>query len=351
MVHKKSLDNVILFPGMIQKRLEQAVRARENGNYDEAVRLFLEVLEFEPENASARYGLGLSYYDSGDFQKSRELAESMMYSEVGNDPQVLRLYIVSLIQIEDYEAAYNVLQSVLEAHQLPPHLYQEFEELKKTCASLFEMETEQEWEGGWTEASVLKKLEENPRFVEELYEQLTNGDFEQQLAAIERMKFVNEPEVIEMLKEYLVLPGPHPMLKTFALKALKEMGVTGKVSVFKFKQLVETELSDIPIDDDEIPDPQKSVIDLVSTKTQDHDPTVSSFAYQLWMEYLLTVYPFHPDIGQVETWAAALHFATYRTMQRDISREQVADMYRVSVSEITHRFNELNQVLQIPAET
>lgn len=44
---------------------------RYNGHYEEAEKLYLRILEQEPNNAAAHHGLGLVYYlHGGDFEKS-----------------------------------------------------------------------------------------------------------------------------------------------------------------------------------------------------------------------------------------------------------------------------------------
>jgi len=51
--------------------LNRADALRYNGHYDEAEKLYLQILEQDPNNAAAHHGLGLVYYlHGGDFEKS-----------------------------------------------------------------------------------------------------------------------------------------------------------------------------------------------------------------------------------------------------------------------------------------
>jgi len=51
--------------------LSRADALRYNGHYDEAEKLYLQILEQDPNNAAAHHGLGLVYYlHGGDFEKS-----------------------------------------------------------------------------------------------------------------------------------------------------------------------------------------------------------------------------------------------------------------------------------------
>ena len=55
----------------LEELLSRADALRYNGHYDEAEKLYLQVLEQDPNNAAAHHGLGLVYYlHGGDFEKS-----------------------------------------------------------------------------------------------------------------------------------------------------------------------------------------------------------------------------------------------------------------------------------------
>jgi superkiller protein 3 len=55
----------------IAELLSRADALRYNGNYEEAEKLYQQILEQDPNNAAAHHGLGLVYYlHGGDFEKS-----------------------------------------------------------------------------------------------------------------------------------------------------------------------------------------------------------------------------------------------------------------------------------------
>ncbi len=55
----------------VSELLSRADALRYNGHYKEAEKLYLKILEREPNNAAAHHGLGLVYYlHGGDFEKS-----------------------------------------------------------------------------------------------------------------------------------------------------------------------------------------------------------------------------------------------------------------------------------------
>lgn len=55
----------------VDELLSRADALRYNGHYEEAEKLYLQILEQEPNNAAAYHGLGLVHYlHGGDFEKS-----------------------------------------------------------------------------------------------------------------------------------------------------------------------------------------------------------------------------------------------------------------------------------------
>lgn len=74
----------------IAELLSRADALRYNGNYEEAEKLYLQILEQEPDNAAAHHGLGLVYYlHGGDFEKS--LAEFKKAVELDPENVAYRL--------------------------------------------------------------------------------------------------------------------------------------------------------------------------------------------------------------------------------------------------------------------
>ncbi|MGI5816764.1 MAG: tetratricopeptide repeat protein [Armatimonadota bacterium] len=69
--------------------LQQAHECRINGQYDEAIELYQQVLEEDPEHAEALWGVGLSLMNSGDFDEA--LAKICQAAEIEPDNQLYLL--------------------------------------------------------------------------------------------------------------------------------------------------------------------------------------------------------------------------------------------------------------------
>ncbi len=347
----QSSNNIVLFPHLEEKLLKQANEARERKDFEQVVQSFVQILRTNPEHVTALYGLAVTYYEMGQFPRTLEIVEHMLTQKIGNPLQVSRLHILTLMQLERFYEAYDQLELMLHSDKLSDGERDELRQLKETCLMLAEEQESVETEEDLVRMKVLQDAENNPHLIQDLSEQLKQGTYEEQLLSIERLKFLNVSEVSEVFKEYLVLPKSHPILKTFALRALKEMGERGTVAVYKFDQLVEIYVEDVPLDEKDIPVDQQQVIRMVSERTMDHDPTFHAFAYQIWMEYLLTVYPLVPGIEKKEVWAAALDYVTHQVMNRSTSSKEIARAYSVYVHEMIGVYEEMNKVLQLSSSS
>ena len=54
--------------------LAEAVRLHDKGNYDGAIASYLEILKENPDDISALYELGFSYFVKGEYEKSLDIA-------------------------------------------------------------------------------------------------------------------------------------------------------------------------------------------------------------------------------------------------------------------------------------
>lgn len=347
MTEKHNDNKIIPFPGVVERLLDKAFFARENNNQLEALNYLKLVVEHDPDNVSGLYGLAVTYYDLEDYERAKEVARFMFEKEIGDYAEVLRLYVASLIQLEDYDIVSTLLNTVFAEKRIPSPLLEEFEEIRKTCEFLILNEQMEVNEESLRRSSVLKKMEENPRYSKKLCEQLEKGNFEEQLSAIEQLKYIDQPDVIHTLKEYLIKPHPEPILKSFAMRALKEMGIGGTVRIHKFDRLLETRLDEVPLNNDDLPEQEKKVIDIIVDHIHESDPSFLSFALQVWMEYLFSVLPLHPDIRKPETWAAALHYTTSKMLNKSVSQQDVAEIYGVSAATVSSKCKEFANVLRL----
>lgn len=345
---KNSTGNIILLPHLFERYVELALEARKSGDYQTAKEHLEQALFIRPDDDQAMVPLLLTYHDLGLHQEAQLLAGEMLQKGYGEFVDIFRLYLISLIQLERYEEACETVSLILEEQTFSPPVTQEFQQILETCKMLVESTPE-----GWDEErlmlsqAVQDKLECNPEYLTKLIQELTMADFDRQLQVIEQLKYIDSPQSIGALKGFLIDKEADPVLKTFVLGALKELGVPGEVEVYKGGKKLAISIDLVPHLEEGLCEPERSVADLVTQKTYHRDPMFSSFALQIWVEFFYAAYPFHPPIKKTEAWAAALHLTTERTLGQNPSVEEIAELYHVSSSSMVECLQAMDSILNL----
>jgi tetratricopeptide (TPR) repeat protein len=336
-------SKVVLLPTVIDRYLEKAFLARGSGKFDEALDFLTQILRFDPDHPAALFAVALTLYEAKRFDEAAEIVGRMWTEALGDRTAVVRLYLSSLIQMEDFTNVSRLLSEAQEDADV--QITQDLLEIKQACDLLHDSADEEDIE--LSRESVLDRIEKDPNYASHLYSQLDSGTFEEQLSAIEQMKYIHTQETVSVLKEYLLLVYPDPLLKTFAVRALKDMGETGQVFIHKFSRIYEANIEDVPLHDKEVPEEEQRVIEMVSRISGNYDASFLPFALQLWMEYLFSIFPLHPPVKSAAAWAAALHYATAKLLYIKASQKEIASIYEVGISALSRNYRRLNDILEI----
>lgn len=343
---KKKKGNIIPFPHLLERHLELALDAREKKDFESAKDHLEQALKIKPDDVSAMFGLVVTYHDLRMFSEAEQLAEQMLTNGLGDYTDVLRLYVISLIQMEKYSLVCEILTFFLQDKERSSSIYSEFKDILQTCELL--MESRQEVADEPLMVRIVEdKMNADPQYVDKLIMDLLQGDFDRQLQSIEQMKYIQQQKSIDALVEFLIQPEADAVLKTFAISSLKALGVKGTVEIHKFGKRRELKMSDVPDLSLGLLEPERSVADLIANKTYHEDPIFSSFALQLWVEFFYASYPFLPRIKRVEGWAAALHYATNRLLGRKTTKTGISELYHVSLSTLNQCYKTLNDTLNL----
>lgn len=343
-------ENVILFPGFVEENLRQAREASEEERYDQALEYVQEILRLAPEHTEAFLAAADILIRAGRLEEALPLVAQIWEEQSGNIAETFRTYLGLLLKLEEFERIRQLLEQATMIKELTPFMH-EIQAIQETFQIVETQKEQWEEEDRFSRQTALQKAEMDPAYVLRLYEKLEGGTFEEQLGALEQLKYIPSPETVSVLKEYMMLVYPDPMLKTFALRALKRMGETGRVFLYKFGQKSETVIEQVPLHDEEMPDGERKVLECLSRVAYQQDASFVSFAFQLWMEYLFAIYPLHPPVDAPEEWAAALHYSVTRLLRMEQNEREVAELYHVSLPLIKRNYQTLTEVLHLDARS
>jgi Tfp pilus assembly protein PilF len=335
---------IVLFPQLLERHLEMAMAAREQGDIQKARSHLEQAHALQPEDVSVLFGLMVIYFEIGLNRESEQLAQQLLQLGGRETGEVLHFYVLNLMKQDKYEEAYEVLDPIVNDPSLSEALRREFTEIFNTCQLICEARTfEEEASDPLLRRMVSKRLHAEPEYFYRLLRDVEEGDPEKQIQAIEQLQYSGDPKARDAIQKLVLLPEANPAVKTTALYALRELGCK-RVSMIKFNQAFEVDLDILPAQG-ELGKEEQEVVELLEEVVDHKDPSLIYFGSQLWSEFLYACYPHIPSMKNREGWAAAIHFVTLLSMGQKRDKSEIASLYSVSVPTLTNNYNRILEVL------
>ncbi|SDN57761.1 hypothetical protein [Alkalicoccus daliensis] len=321
MGNQKREDNVVLFPGLIPRLVERGMTALKEKRYYDALSCFQQTTDLEEGHPQARYGLVITNIELNRLSQAKEHCKSMLEEGIGEYYEILQVYISILVQLGHYEEVVTMLEGVIEEEKMPADKAESFYQLLQFARQM-----------SGDSGEVEEELEE-PVFAppaEELLHQLEKGDVDQQLGAIQQLSKYDINNVKETYRKFLADEEQNPVLKSYILQLLKELGCEDTFEVHKFNEKYEVHIASL----EEVFHERfgRAVFERLEDELAQENPTMLSMIGQMWWHFLFAIYPKSPQPRDVNVWACALH-RTGRHMLGETA-EDVTKLYEVELQEV-----------------
>lgn len=339
MGNQKREDNVVLFPGLIQRLVERGMTALKEKRYYDALSCFQQTTDLEEGHPQARYGLVITNIELNRLTQAKEHCKSMLEEGIGEYYEILQVYISILVQLGHYEEVVTMLEGVIEEEKMPSDKAESFYQLLQFARQMSS-----------GEAGEAEKEVEEPVFAppaEELLHQLEKGNVDQQLGAIQQLSKYDVNSVKETYGRFLADKEQNPVLKSYILQLLKELGCDETFEVHKFNEKYEVHIASL----EEVFHERfgRAVFERLEQELDQENPTMLSMIGQMWWHFLFAIYPKSPQPRDVEVWACALH-QTGRHMLGEPG-ENVDELYEVNKNEVVEAEKLLQEMESIVLPT
>ncbi|WP_080844548.1 tetratricopeptide repeat protein [Cytobacillus gottheilii] len=317
---KNSNDNIILFPGLEQRLIEKGLEAVKQKDFKHAVRYLEEAILLDPENSEIHIGLVLAYFESGNLQKSKRLAENMLQADIGNYIDIMDLYLMILVQLGHYAEIITAIEGLLEEKEVPSEKYEHFSTLlafsrKQIQSAPIEIEEEQE---------TFSELEHINFFA--LHDQ------NEQIQIAAKLAQSNIQNHLQGIEEYLKDENGQYFFKTILLNVLAEHGIERSVLVNKGgrQQLV------IPAEMLNWNDQEQysEVIGILEAIISQEDPILYENTKEIIKRHFFLLYPFEVESISSKALAAAYHRLVTDYFGLETSSEELEALYEVEERKI-----------------
>lgn len=327
----KQNNKVVLFPGTVKLLTSKGREALEENRAEEALQLFLEALEISPDYYQARLGMVLAYMKLEKYNDALSETSALLKEGLGDYFDILHIHITLLVSVAKYEKVVTILEGILSEGTFPAKYAESFFDTLHFARNMTER------------LEQIKKipLEEEP-INEEVLQKLQSDVKEEQWQAIQMLSTLKQARVIDAFKNFLINEQNDCLLKTFVIKALKEMDVSTPVMIEKFGQQLEVipnELQD-PFEDEFV----QKVMSEITERLEDHNPSLKVIALQIWSYYYFAIYPFQAEPENVNLWAAALEIVALESFGMEFDESEIASSYQVDISTLLAKVNDISMI-------
>ncbi|WP_025783480.1 hypothetical protein [Sporosarcina sp. D27] len=270
-LHKKG--NMIVFPGTVERLLDQAEDAMQAEEFEKAVSISEQLLEIAPNLPEIPGILAVALYETKEFAKAKPYAAKWLQSDMSEYFEAMELYLAICMQLQDYEEVEDTIGALLDEEIIPSELKQKFMYLRELNGRLLN------------------------RFVDDFvvqpkevvsFEAFLQMDRFQQHQLLEQMESDVSENSQELLAEIAVYDNLPPVLRTVALVLLRNSGFKESLVIRKFGRGLSVIPSQLPLPGE---DPITKEICTLLQQAMDKDPSRLSLVEEAVKKFTLISYP------------------------------------------------------------
>ncbi|MFD1705600.1 tetratricopeptide repeat protein [Siminovitchia sediminis] len=310
-------DNIILFPGLKNRLFRFGLEYLHERKFDEAVQLFEQAKEIDPEYEEVEMALAVAYYESGNYEKAKKATEEMLHKGAGNYHEIIDLYVMVLMQLNLHTEVVHTLEALFEEQHVPP----EKEEHYRTLLEFSKRAMERKG---------------TPRTTSETKPDLlfSEGDFREQLLQISSLASKNIQPYKDALIRLLRDDKVHPFLQTAALNVLMEHQIETSVQIRKFDfegEFIPAKLPDVH----EMPFYQEVIVKL-NQMLEHENPVLLEQLKEMILRHQFLMYPYEFTPADPMLWAAGYRGFGHEMYGEKWSIEKTAQTFEVNLQDLDY---------------
>lgn len=272
-------ENVFVFPGTVEKLLDQAHTYAEDYQYDLANDKFEEALQYTTGDEMTLSVYAYSLYEARDFEKAKEICERLL--EIGPSMyfEAMELYLTICMQLRQFKQVEKIIESLMEEEVIPEEQMDKFTRLKNLNADIAENKRVQE------EVEIIQESAENDFSIEVFLEKKT----EEQLVIVHELMMANIRPIAFSLKTIIEHEQTHPFVKSLVLLLLVEQEVSMEIEVKKFDRCLKVNPIELQLPTKM---PQFQVVAEIIMRELEQEPSTLELVQHLIAKHAIVTYPF-----------------------------------------------------------
>jgi tetratricopeptide (TPR) repeat protein len=187
-------------------------------------------------------------------------------------------------------------------------------------------------------------LKRDPLVRSSFFWALRHGDQDTKLQVIQAFGIIADSEVEDALREFLLTPDEDDYLKKVAIFVLRSMRAKEPIQAVLEGKTMNIKASphtpNLPVWKDK----WQQIMETALLKMEKRYDMIQRHDLEtLWIEFLTRVYPSEPKMNKAEGWAAALEYLIAKMHRREISYQEVAARYGISIGTVSKNVKIIDQ--------
>ncbi|MBS4208923.1 tetratricopeptide repeat protein [Bacillus sp. FJAT-50079] len=326
--HDQDANKIILFPGLKERLYEKGIAHMEKHDFEKAIDLLSQAKEMDSQNPDISTALVVALYENNELKESRGLAEELLHEGIGDYYEILDIYLMILIQLNEHEHVVATIEALFEEREVPA----EKEEHFHTLLGL----SEKVMQGG---------SEEEERQATVHIPFANAGNLEEQTIFLGSLADKNIHPYLDSLIHMLADDQTHPFLQTIVLNVLRENKIEKKVKVCKLElrnDFIPAALPPL----DEMP-ALALILSELTDQLDDHNPVLLEQLKVIIERHAFIMYPFELNHMDPSIWALAYRKMGYEMYGEEWDDKKMATIYDVDPLDIQHASAFLDYLEQI----
>ncbi|MGM9966258.1 tetratricopeptide repeat protein [uncultured Rummeliibacillus sp.] len=272
-------ENVIVFPGAVDRLITEGQKFAENYQYDKAVESLREALQYTDDDEGLLSIYAFSLYETRNFQEAKAVCEKLLAIGPQLYIETMELYLTVLMELKEFNQVETLISSLLEEDVIPPESQDKFIRIKNLNAMIADSQSNEQ-PGDMELEKTSEQLKADTFFAQ------TNL---QQMKHLQAIRELNLRPLKNLLVAIIEDNRAHPMIQSFVLYLLVQQEIDIEVQVRKFDK--ECTINPIDLDfPDELP-VAKKVLKLVE-ELLEQEPTTLEMVQYLLTRHMFVTYPF-----------------------------------------------------------
>lgn len=313
----KTFQNVIVFPGTVERLFSEALKYMKNNQFEKANRFFEEALQFAEDDEHLMSIYAYSLYESKSFRKAKEICERLLRIGPAMYFEIMELYLTICMQLKEYHKVEKIISSLLDEGAIPDEKIEQFKRLKELNANISEKMGKQD-----DKTSTVKQFDPE-QFEPEHFFSLHLAE---QAGKLNELAFANIRPILLQLKEIIENRDTHPFVKSLILILMKEQGVDTEVEVEKFNRVMLVNPSKIGLPTELTQ--YKMISNIVNDQLQ-QEPSILEMVEDIIAKHSIVTYPFEwLDFQPQEVAECYIHFVRQMFGQHSEGNQEILGFIR-----------------------